>query len=164
MKITRWFLCFAFNFALLPATVNAQPIDIKGLSIGMSKTDVEQKFPNWNGFTIADVSSKYQHSPLNVSYFDGKLDSLLFFFDSNSFTTVLDAVKQKYPSISCKESQVGNPMGAKFTQIECTTTDQLSILQLRRFVSDIRTSSLSLISKRKMEEYAEKEKNKKKDI
>ena len=164
MLIFRWFAYFSITFALLTSNVYGQTIEIKGLSIGLSKAEVEQKFPSWSGFTIAGASAKYPHSPLETSYVDGKLDSLFFFFEEDSFAVVLAAVKQKYPNISCVESQVGNAMGAKFTQIECTISDRLSTLQLTRFISDIWTSSLTLTSRRLLEEASQKAKKNKKDL
>lgn len=130
----------------------------------MQKSEVLQKFPSWAGFTIAEVPGKYTHSPMHVEYFEERLDFLLFFFNAPNFPSVLAAVKEKYPGLICEDSQVGNAMGATFTQTNCALEDAESILRITRFVSDIRTSSLSLTSKRKLAELAERSKQKKKDI
>lgn len=148
----------------LPLSANAQPIEIKGLYVGMSKAEVLEKFPTWKDFTIAGVRSKYEHTPVSIKYRDDKLDQLMFFFNSNHFDTMLSALKEKYPEMSCESTQVGNAMGATFDQTRCTLKGTDSILQFSRYVSDIRTSVLSMMSMKFLEEQAEKVKERKKDI
>lgn len=148
----------------LPALTAAQVLDLKGLKIGMSKAEVQERFPTWNDFTIGGVRSKFTHIPLNIKYQDDKLEQLMFLFNSASFQQVLDALKEKYPALKCEASKVGNAMGASFEQVQCSIEDQESVLQLFRFLSDVRTSMLILESKKSINEKIEKEKQKKKDI
>jgi hypothetical protein len=142
----------------------AQPIDIKGLYVGMPKDEVLQKYPTWNGFTVAGVTSKYPQTPVRADYVDDRLDSLWFAFDPASFSIVLAAVKDKYPGIACEQDIVSNAMGAKFEQNTCMLSDELSILRLVRYAGDLRTASLTLVSKRRLNQIIEQRKAQKKDI
>jgi hypothetical protein len=147
----------------LPISAFAQFIEIKGLQIGMTKAEVQEKFPTWKDFTIAGVRRKYENSP-PIRFRDEKLESLDFYFNVGSFETVLGAVKEKYPEIKCETSEVGNAMGAKFEQVYCSISDSESVLELSRYVSDIDTSALNLISKKFLDDLAKKNKQQKKDI
>jgi hypothetical protein len=142
----------------------SQSVEIKGLSVGMTKAEVQDLFPTWKGFTVAGVPSKYPSVSVLPKYHEDRLDQLMFFFNPDSFATVLDAVKSKYPNLKCVDSKVGNAMGAQFSQVECTMGDSSSVLQLTRFVGDINTSGLSLLSRRSLAEDLEKAKQTKKDI
>ena len=149
---------------IVPISAMAQLIEIKGLRVGMTKAEVQEKFPTWKDFTIAGVRSKFEHLPVTIKYREDQLDQLMFIFSSASFQPVLAAVKEKYPGIKCETSQVGNSIGATFEQIHCSMEDQDSVLQLSRYLSDVRTSMLTLVSKRWLDEQADKAKQKKKDI
>lgn len=142
----------------------SQTIDIKGISIGMSQEEISKKFLNWDGFTIAGVQGKMKRSPVITEYFEGKLDIMIFPFNSEDFRIVRSAIEEKYPLLSCKNSEVGNTQGAIFDQINCTLEDTKSLLQLDRFSGDIRSSVLSISSKRRLNEIGENIKQKKKDI
>lgn len=160
----RFRAVLALLVVTFPLSAIAQSIEIKGLYVGMTKAEVQEKFPTWKDFTIAGVRSKHEHTPVNIKYRDDKLDQFMFFFNSSSFETVLGAIKEKYPKTVCESTQVGNAMGATFDQIQCSLKDKESILQLSRYVSDIRTSVLSIMSNKSLEEQAEKAKQRKKDI
>lgn len=148
---------------LFSSGLYAEPIEIKGLYVGMPKEAVAEKYPNWKGFTIAGVYSKFPMNPLNVDYHEEKLDSLLFFFDSKDFVEVFAVISKKYPELKCITSPVSNKLGAKFEQMDCSLQDAQSKLMLTRFI-DFNTSSVSLNSKRKADENSEEIKRSMKDI
>jgi hypothetical protein len=160
----RFWAVLALLVMAFPLSAIAQSIEIKGLRMGMTKAEVKEKFPTWKDFTIAGVRSRYEYTPVHIQYRDEKLDQFMFFFNSSSFEAVLGAIKEKYPETVCESTQVGNAMGATFEQIRCSLSDNESVLQLSRYVSDIRTSVLSLVSKKSLEEQVEKAKQRKKDI
>ncbi len=149
---------------LLSASVYAQNIEIKGLRLGMTKEEVEEKIGRLpvRDFTIAGVREEYGN--FAPQFYDGKLDSLHFFFDSRRFDHVVSAVNEKYPSFACKDNAVTNAMGATFTQTRCTLRDELGNLHMSRFTSDIRRSVLNLQSDRRDKELMEKDNRLKKDI
>ncbi|KAF0216679.1 MAG: hypothetical protein FD174_3616 [Geobacteraceae bacterium] len=128
----------------------------------MTKTEIEKKFGALplNNFTIANVSGKF---PVRLAFHEGKLDELMFFFSSNSFNDVRQAVISKYPELKCTNSTVTSPTGAKYKQVNCKLEDQLGTLRLDRFVRDIDTSALILISHRLFQELENKRKEKQKD-
>ena len=142
----------------------AQQIEFKGLHLGMSRAEVQKKAGPLplKDFTIAGVGSKY--STIELRFHEDKLDSLAFLFHANRFDDVLEAVRAKYPALECKNTTVTNAIGGSFTQTDCTLKDMLGTLTLTRFVSDIRTSVLSLTSDRAIKEYIDEERKRKKDI
>lgn len=160
----RFWAVLALFIMAFPLSAIAKSIEIKGLHVGMPKAEVEAKFPTWEDFTIAGVTSKYDVDPVHIEYRNDKLDVLHFSFNSDGFETVLGALKEKYPNIVCESTQVGNAMGATFNQLHCTLSDKESVLDLSRYVNDIETSSLMLISNKKLKELDEKAKERKKDI
>lgn len=135
-------------------------LNIKGLYIGMSKKAFDEKYEETNlvtkGFTVAGVQTKYSYNSPRVKFFEDRLDSFLFYFDSDEFENVLLAVKNKYPSISCKDSKVNNKMGAVYDQIICREYDANAVLSIERFAGNLDTSSLSLDSLRSIKEFKNK--------
>jgi hypothetical protein len=140
----------------------AQRIEINGLRLGMTKTEIEKKFGALplKDFKIAKVSGKF---PVRLAFHEGKLDELMFFFSSDSFNDVHKAVTSKYPLIACTDSTLTSPTEKKFTQVNCKMKDQLGTLRLDRFVRDIDTSALILISDRLFQELETKRKEKQTD-
>lgn len=139
-------------FAIIySTTVFAQNIEINGLQLGMTKTEIEKKFGvlPLDDFKIANVSGKF---PVRLAFHEGKLDELMFFFSSNSFNDVRQAVISKYPELRCTNSIVTSPAGAKYEQVNCKLEDQLGKLKLDRFVMDVDTSVLILMSHRLFQE------------
>ena len=125
----------------------------------MTKTEIEKKFGELplNNFKIANVSGKF---PVRLAFHEGKLDELMFFFSSKSFNDVRKAVIPKYPELRCTDSIVTSPAGAKYEQVNCKLEDQLGMLKLDKFVLDIETSALILISHRLFNELETKRKEK----
>ena len=153
-----------FTSVLLSVTVRAQGIEIKGLRIGMTKGEVEKKIGRLpvRDFTIAGARNKYP--TFSPEFHDGKLDLFGFFFDPDAFDEVVSAVKDKYPALICENTTVTNAMGAAFRQTQCLLRDELGTLRLSRYVNDIRTSALSLMSERKIKESLEKRNKREKDL
>jgi hypothetical protein len=142
----------------------AQTIEIKGLSVGMSQADFEQKFgPSpLRDFTIADVPSKYK----KVDFFfrEERLDSFNFYFAEDDFEHLLDALRAKYPKLRCQQSPVTNLFGARLAQVECGIKDKLGGLSLTRFVNDVNTSGLTLYSNELVQELKQKKKKPNRDL
>jgi hypothetical protein len=130
-----------FTSVILSGNVCAQGIEIKGLRIGMTEDEVEKKIGRLpvHDFTIAGIRNKYPISQSlgNVDFYDGKLDYFLFVFNSSAFDEVVSAVKDKYPALICENTTVTNAMGAAFKQTKCTLKDELSLLLLSRYGSQI---------------------------
>ena len=144
-------------------TAFGQGIEIKGLSLGMTKTEIEKKFGTLplNNFTIADVPGKF---PVKLEFYEGKLDELMFFFSAKSFKDVRQAVVSKYPELKCTDNTVSDNMGASYKQVNCKLEDMLGMLKLDRYVRDTDTSALILMSHRLSQELEKKRKEKQKNI
>ncbi|MEJ7929879.1 hypothetical protein WG922_07835 [Ramlibacter sp. AN1015] len=149
---------FACSFA-----ASAQTIEIKGIYLGMPEADFKQLHPNLNGFTVAGIQSKY--STPYVYFKDGVLDSFSFYFTANGYDDVRAALLTKYSSqFQCEEEIVSTRAGASFKQERCRSDSPAGSVTLSRFVSDISTSSLSMMSRRLIDELKEKQKAKRGDI
>ena len=140
-------------------------IEIKGITIGMPMQDYKAIIAT-NGdafFSIGGVTGKSPMPPM-FEHREGKLDSFVFFFEPQEFSRVLEAVKSKYPSMGCKNSEVQNRMGASFPQVECVLAGTNSTLRVSKYAGDITTSMLSLTSKERLKEYEDKLKKGNSDI
>jgi hypothetical protein len=135
----------------------AQNIDIRGIQIGMSQEEVDEKVGPKKDFTIAGVKSMYSEIALRTEYRNGKLDQLTFYFDPRRFDVMLQAVKEKYPRVACEDIPIPGAKDASFKQTRCFVSDEVATLQLIRFVIDARTSALKLLSKQAIEEAAGKD-------
>jgi hypothetical protein len=137
-------------------------LDVKGLHLGMTKTEIEKKFGALplNNFTIAGVAGKF---PVRLEFYEDKLDELMFFFPSASFSDVRKAVVSENPEIKCTDSTIKSPEGKSFIQVDCKLADKLGTLKLDRFVRDINTSAVTLTSHRLFNELENKRKEKQKD-
>ena len=159
MKKLVFVTLLTFVAIIHSTTVFAQDIEINGLRLGMTKTEIEKKFGllPLNNFKIANVSGKF---PVRLAFHEGKLDELMFFFSSNSFNDVRQAVIPKYQKLRCTDSTITSPTGVKYKQVNCKLEDQLGTLKLDRFVMDIDTSALILISHRLFQELGNKREGK----
>ena len=159
MKKLAFVTLLTFVAIIHSTTVFAQNIEINGLRLGMTKTEIEKKFGllPLNNFKIANVSGKF---PVRLTFHEGKLDELMFFFSSNSFNDVRQAVIPKYPKLRCTDSTITSPTEVKYKQVNCKLEDQLGTLKLDRFVMDIDTSALILISHRLFQELGNKREEK----
>ena len=140
-------------------TAFSREIEIKGLRLGMTKTEIEKQFGPLplNNFTIADVSGKF---PVRLEFYEGKLDELMFFFSAKSFNDVRQAVVSNYPELKCADSTVSDNMGASYKQVKCKLEDMLGMLKLDRYVRDTDTSALILMSHRLSQELEKNRKEK----
>ena len=132
-------------------------IEIKGITIGMPIQDYKLIIAN-NGdgfFSIGGVTGKSPSPPL-YKLRDGKLDSFTFIFEPSDFPRVLEAVKNKYPSINCNNNEVQNRMGATFNQVECVLDGTNSVLNLSKYAGDIETSMLMITSNEHLNELKKK--------
>lgn len=153
-------------------------IEIKEIKIGMSKEEYEKIIPppaffdkegkpqkvKPSNFTIAEIRGKHEFSSTSAKYDDNeKLESFIFIFSPTDFPTMLEAVKEKYPKLTCRNSTVNNAFGAKFMDTNCTFKDKKSILQLHRYV-DLETSTLSLSSHKITSSDSKKKKERSRDL
>jgi hypothetical protein len=148
--------------AVLSTIAVAQPSepDVKGIYIGMAKEEFDVAFAQGlKGFTVAGVGSKYS-SGADATFVDGKLDRLLMFFDSAEYRIVRDALSSKYPQLKCEQEEIQAKAGVKYQDENCT----VGKIKLRRFVSDVKTSVISMYSERFIQEQKAKRDEKKKDI
>ncbi len=127
----------------------------------MPRDEVTEKIGFGRSFTVAGVKSKYED--VSLEFYAEKLDQLIFFFHPSGFERVIEAVKDKFPLVKCDNSTVSNAMGASFPQTHCELSDSDSLLTLVRVV-DIKTSALTLVSKRKNSEKEKINSENKKDI
>lgn len=139
--------------------VTVPNIEIKGFQIGMPEIEAKNIIDRTGGITIADVYAEYY----NLEYYEGKLDKFTFLFDNTKFDNVLGAVKEKYPSLKCRDSSVSNAMGASFNQTECNLISENAVLILNRRIN-VKTSSLIINSKRLLDELVKNKDKSKKDI
>lgn len=146
-------------FFALPASAQP-PIDIKGLRIGMTKAEVLEVVPSLDDFTLAGVRGKYR---LFIGYDKDKVDEVIFFFNENKFSTVLDAFKGKYEALACKNSKISKALGASIDQVICSLDDSEGRLSLTRYANPD-TSVVTLMSKRAAEEKMQKSAPTKNDI
>jgi hypothetical protein len=157
MALTVFSVCF-------PLLSFGQEIEIKGISLGMSKERFDKEIGSkaMKNFTIAGVKSK--SSTTRIAFLDNKVADLSFVFDSSGFDDVLSAVNEKYPGIKCEESDAANQMGVKFKQVTCHLEGESGDLLLVKFLSlsNIDTSLLSLMSHRFQEELINKKQEAKK--
>ena len=157
-------MLFAFAGNLM-AQDGADDISIKGVRVGMSRGEFVAKFGGTqvNAFTVGRAGNIY---PIKPEFKDDVLVDFTMFFKSSSFDDVLGAVKEKYPKMICAESKTANTMGTVFKQVDCAIDGKNppSSLMLRRFVGDIRTSALMLISKEELDSINKRAAERKKDI
>lgn len=139
-------------------------IEIKGIYLGMTKEAAIEKVGQIpvppHSFTIGGVSNK----DIMWKFHKNKLDHFEFYFNPIGFKFVVKAIKSKYPNLDCSESTVSNSMGAKFTQVNCILVTATSTLFLSRYAPDLTTSTLELLSERKMRELSKELKQSEKDI
>lgn len=163
MKKFSILIALTFIIIFQSAVVFGLELEIKGIRLGMTETEVQEKMDsNLVGYiTIAGVRSKY---PVGFEYYNGKLDHLTILFDSNEFETIAEAVKAKYPQIKCNTGKVTNGYGASFTQKFCELKGKTGELILFKFLDTIETSCLSLKSNRLIKQNSDEHNKKKKDL
>lgn len=172
MKRIIWILL------LIPSLCFAEKeIEIKGIKVGMDKEDVEkivvplslfdengkpQKIKPSN-FTVAGIRGKGTYSSTLVKYDNDKLTSFSFYFSPNDFSMILQAIKDKYPRLKCKNEMLSNAFGASFKNVKCSIKNNVSVLELDKYI-DLETSALSLYSHEYIKNLVEKQKERSKDL
>jgi hypothetical protein len=121
-----------------------------------------QKVPR-SDFTIAEINSIYEFRPASIEYDENnKLESFRFTFSSRNFSTMLTAIKDKFPKLKCKNSTVSNAYGAKFNDINCNFSNSKTVLKLTKYI-DLDTSVLTMKShqyeKKEMQKYKKRTKD-----
>ena len=132
-------------------------VEIKGLRLGMPEAEAAAIYRAMPDVTVAGASPKFAEdpNPLGLKYENGALSQLVFFFAPADFDQVRSALKTKYPSLKCETSSVNNRAGAKFTQEECKLASGDTMLSLSKFVNDIQTSALTMMSIKKLTDSAD---------
>lgn len=145
--------------AMASATTFAQNVEIKSIRIGMTKAEFNKHYPKGvRALTIAGIQSK-DVAP-TVKFVDGVLDTFLFVFPSEHYETVRDAIKAKYPELPCRRSTIKTRVGAEFAQEECGH----ETFVVSRYVDDIDTSVVAMVSKRALNQETKDRQKKAGDI
>ena len=79
---------------------------------------------------------------------------------SDADNALRNALKSKYPFLTCKQSEVGNKVGGRFDQERCFIESGNAALVLQRYVVDLNTSTLSLVSSAKLQHDLQESKRK----
>ena len=133
----------------------ARAFDVNGIKIGMSEEDVNKAIGPVKEFTIGGVYGYYPDKPVKTEYRDGGLDQLTFYFLPGRFEKMREAMKEKFPDLECKDTEV--PWKEKIlTQTVCSLQGQEAVLRIIRYVPDLRTSALRLFSIKAEEELVKK--------
>ena len=156
----------AASIAQAQNSVEENEVEIKGVKIGMGKSDVEvlvgsSHYPK--PFSIAGINSKSPPA-IHNRFIDEKLSQFSFFFSANSFSLMQSAVKEKYPELACETSEVKNRMGATFEQVRCRINYKSGDLILSKYSLDLNTSGLVMTSEEEREKFRLEMQKKKKDI
>ena len=127
--------------------ITSESVEIKGIRIGLTRTEVSRLAPDWSKFTVAGVS---QHPAFRdpTVYANNRLDRFVFVFYPHDFDAVLSALKEKYPQARCVTRVITDFGGTSAEQQECAVTDPRSVLLLRRYAADLQTSLIALYSRR----------------
>lgn len=189
MKI--WSL--ALMVLVLAPEVRAEPMELKGITIGMSASDVAAKYPKFfcsnmeSGNRVCgdfrpdrSPGSPLHHPELEtfggekikgfyVTMRDGVVSNVRVRLDSNRYLPVTTALTAKYGAPAAKEtSVVKNRMGAEFDQEEQTWKAGDERIIAKRRGSTLTEMEVSLISERQrlqqIEEMKEKAKASTKDL
>jgi hypothetical protein len=139
--------------AVLLASVSAsalaeEEVVLKGIHVGMTEQEYDRIVRSdysggrkyYYGFTLADISGTTLQT-----FEHGVLVSWHFRFAEIDYEQMRDALKSKY-TLECEPSEVQTHGGAAFRQEECFYMSGDTVLSIRRFSGDIRTSSLVLHS------------------
>jgi len=170
MKNLSLILTFVFlsniGSAQAQGTKEISHIEIKGIQVGMPKSDVELLLggsPYPKPFSIAGIFPKTP-SAILTGFIDGKLSSFTFLFNSGNFSLMQSALKEKYPQLTCETSEVKNRAGATFEEVKCKMNAESGNLLLSKFYLDLNTSALVMMSVEEQEKIRLEIAKRKKDI
>lgn len=141
----------AVALALLAGCTKKAPepvVNLSGFELGGSAEQVMQSAPDWKSIAIGGVPSYFVHLGPSAEFgTDNKLQSLMFLFQSTSFSQVVGTVSSKYPSLACKDSRESHPNGsATFDQTVCSMRVKGGELVIQRVYGDVKMSVLTLKS------------------
>ena len=156
-------LSFLLITSFISMSFAATEIEIKGVKVGIDATDYYNIVNYSKKFTVAGVNGKDADTSTSVTFDNDKLDEFYFFFEPNDFNHVLNALKNKYPTIKCTNSKVINAFGASFNNIDCDLKDKTSYLSITKYM-DINTSALSIQSLKSIAKKTMNQKNRNKDL
>lgn len=182
----------ALVMLVLARAAGAEPMELKGITIGMPSSDVAAKYPKLFCFNMesgnrvcGDFRSDRSPSPLHhpeletfggekikgfyVTMRDGVVSNVRVRLDTNRYLPVTTALAAKYGAPAAKEnSVVKNRMGAEFDQEEQTWKAGDERIIAKRRGSNLTEMEVSLISEtqrlRQIEEMKEKAKASTKDL
>lgn len=156
----KLFIASVMSFAAFAAS--AENVTIKGIRLDMPEKEFMSQNPKGSdsSWTIGGVKSKYVYTGGSPTFEEGKLVAFTFFFRSDDYSDVKDAVANKYPKIKCRSSTIQNRMGATFAQEVCTYGE----LTIQRYFDDIETGLLSLYSPKYLKKLENESKAKRGDI
>jgi len=127
----------------------AEPVvNLSGFELGGNAEQVMQGVPNWKSITIGGVPSYFVHLGPSAEFgTDNRLRSLMFLFQSTSFSQVVGTVSSKYPGLACKDSRGSHPNGsASFDQTVCSMRVKGGELVIQRVYGHDKASVLTLKS------------------
>lgn len=141
----------AVALALLAGCAKKAPepvVNLSGFELGGSAEQVLRGVPNWKSITIGGVPSYFVHLGPSAEFgTDNRLRSLMFLFNSTSFSQVVGNVSSKYPGLACKDSRGSHPNGsASFDQTVCSMRVKGGELVIQRVYGDVGKSVLTLKS------------------
>lgn len=153
-------MLFMALLAAFPVATIAGDFNVKEYEIGMpiSRHPTANKcYPDADGrhrcfdqfydFTIGGEKVKN----VIVFYDDEKAEQIYFQFDSSGFNGIKAAIIAKYKKPTCKLSEVGNAMGAKFVQEICAWKTKNESMYLAKYSGNISEGDLLIVSKKEEE-------------
>jgi hypothetical protein len=162
------YLLLAAMTAAFCGSASAEPIEIKGLSLGADlraeasannmecraegeETRCVPNIPIRLGDRLRTIAGKDVLVAI-LAGFDEKLGYAMWQIRQDDFDEVRDAFASKYPALKCAESSITNRAGAAFRQTECEYRAGSETLTLQRRAGRVDHSMIELTSR----EYGER--------
>jgi hypothetical protein len=155
-------------FCLVSSHVQAKGEDIKGIRLGMHRSDVIRALggepdgtaANLNMYpdhylwclSIAKVYPKNSCSGIFTFDEDEKLVWLFWMFDSSNYGALRDALREKYPKMRCTSTVLSNALNARFPSQECVAGD----IEISQHSSSIESGLLQMIDRNWQRKEADK--------
>ena len=145
-------------------TVSAQAkIEIKHWQVGSEWTSRADGYLLTHDHPFKDKRLKLTLAGARVDslYVSANVDKtrssfLYFTMDSDHFEAVKDAVSTKY-SLTCEKSTVTNAMGAKFTNEECSYTEDGDKLVIEKYNGKTSEMGLQIYNIKELDEWNKKD-------
>ena len=124
-------LLTGFLLASTCGLAQAQVIEIKDIRMGMTQAEVAALYPQGlSQFTIGGYHAFTGKGPLLSFDANGKLGSFQFPYRQDLHSTFKALVKEKYPTMVCRDSVVQNNMGAQYAQESCFVHGDDAVLNI----------------------------------